>query len=664
MIPLILPFLSSESAAMRTEAADAIAQSLWPLAHAARAESDTAVVVRMAAVLRSRLAVEREPAVVASIAESLGRLPYRSEGERGLTEAALAELLGRTSDAEVAAGAARGIESLLRGAGRDHTPSAHTIELLRAIVRGESASGATNRGAGIRSGGNSADAPRGLAHVTDARWLDSAFAWPRRLALMALISSRAADTALVRSATDAADPQLRRLAVLAAGTLTDSTASHRIVHALLSDHAPMVRIEAARTWSRIGGTECAPLLRLALDSAPQASVTAIDAIGTGCGAQPGSEAESTLIRLILAGTSDKVVNAGPSVPARLAMHRAAHAMVALARVSPAKAAALIGRVVSSRAWQARMYAARAAAVLADSATLVALSSDTLPNVRTEAITGLAQVVGHAADSTYIAALSSGDYQLVLTAAQALRGTPHRAGAVSALVNSLARITTQKRETSRDPRMAILQTLREIGSAELAGPLMPYLADFDPAVADTAAAMVSQWAGRTYRSAPRPLPSVDGPPDDPASLRNVRVRVTMSASSGGGSFEIRLFPSDAPATVSRFVQLVRAGYYNGLTIHRVVPDFVVQGGSPGANEYMGDGPFMRDEVGVRSHRRGVLGISTRGRGTGDAQFFVNLVDNPRLDHDYTVFAEVVSGMAIVDQLLEGDVMRSVELVAKR
>jgi cyclophilin family peptidyl-prolyl cis-trans isomerase len=253
---------------------------------------------------------------------------------------------------------------------------------------------------------------------------------------------------------------------------------------------------------------------------------------------------------------------------------------------------------------------------------------------------------------------------VLTAAGALRATPRRGAAVSVLVRALARITAEKRETSRDPRLAILRTLREIGSADLAGSLMPYVADFDSVVADSAAALVSQWAGRSYRSAPRPLPEVSAPLDDPASVRHVLVRVTMAAASGGGSFDLRLFPDDAPATVSRFLQLVRAGYYDGLTIHRVVPDFVVQGGSPGANEYMGDGRFMRDEVGLRSHRRGALGISTRGRDTGDAQFFVDLVDNPRLDHDYTVFAEVAFGMTTVDQLLEGDVMERVEIVAAR
>jgi cyclophilin family peptidyl-prolyl cis-trans isomerase len=63
--------------------------------------------------------------------------------------------------------------------------------------------------------------------------------------------------------------------------------------------------------------------------------------------------------------------------------------------------------------------------------------------------------------------------------------------------------------------------------------------------------------------------------------------------------------------------------------------------------------MRDELGLRSHRRGTLGISTRGRDTGDAQIFVNLVDNPRLDHRYTVFAKVVSGIDVVEAIVEGD-----------
>ena len=108
---------------------------------------------------------------------------------------------------------------------------------------------------------------------------------------------------------------------------------------------------------------------------------------------------------------------------------------------------------------------------------------------------------------------------------------------------------------------------------------------------------------------------------------------------------------------------RAGerYYDGLTFHRMAPNFVIQGGSPGANEYSGDSHYMRDEVGL--HYRGTVGISTRGRDTGDAQVFVNLIDSPRLDHTYTVFGTVIAGMNVVDAILEGDVIERVELVGR-
>ena len=91
----------------------------------------------------------------------------------------------------------------------------------------------------------------------------------------------------------------------------------------------------------------------------------------------------------------------------------------------------------------------------------------------------------------------------------------------------------------------------------------------------------------------------------------------------------------------------------------MPNFVLQGGSPGANEYVGAPEFSRDEVGG-SHRRGTVGISTRGRDTGDGQIFINLVDNLRLDHEYTVIGQIISGWDVMDRILEGAVMASVEI----
>jgi cyclophilin family peptidyl-prolyl cis-trans isomerase len=142
--------------------------------------------------------------------------------------------------------------------------------------------------------------------------------------------------------------------------------------------------------------------------------------------------------------------------------------------------------------------------------------------------------------------------------------------------------------------------------------------------------------------------------------DVRLRVTLAASSGGGAFVVRLRGDMAPIMASRILALVRRGYYDGLSWHRVEHDFVIQGGSPGDNEYVGDRVYLRDELGTLPHPRGTVGMSTRGHDTGDAQWFVNLRDNPRLQGDYTVFAEVVDGIEVVDGVLEGDRIARIEV----
>jgi cyclophilin family peptidyl-prolyl cis-trans isomerase len=119
---------------------------------------------------------------------------------------------------------------------------------------------------------------------------------------------------------------------------------------------------------------------------------------------------------------------------------------------------------------------------------------------------------------------------------------------------------------------------------------------------------------------------------------------------------------APLTARHFVQLaLKDHYYDGLSFHRVVPNFVIQGGSPGANEYAGQKDFMRDEISALNEV-GSVGLSTRGRNTGDAQFFVNLVTNTRLDYDYTIFAHVFpNDMRIVYDVEEGDEIAAISQV---
>ena len=306
-----------------------------------------------------------------------------------------------------------------------------------------------------------------------------------------------------------------------------------------------------------------------------------------------------------------------------------------------------------------MYAARAAKELRARATLEQLASDVNDNVRESALSGLVAVAGHAADSIYIGELSRKDYQLLITAAQALDSTPNPTAALPALNAALQRVTAESRETSRDARMALLTRIGALGGPPLAAQLQLYLYDFDPAIATAAAKIMSAWAGTPQEAAPRELPFPRLPTlSQMARLAQTRVVLHMK---GGATFEIALRPLDAPTNVDRFARLAAAGYFDGLTLHRVVPNFVIQGGSPGANEYWGDGPFTRDELTIASHLRGTVGISTRGHDTGDGQVFVNLVDNPRLDHLYTIIGEVVSGMDVVDGILEGATIERVELL---
>ncbi|MCK7514722.1 MAG: peptidylprolyl isomerase [Desulfobacterales bacterium] len=276
------------------------------------------------------------------------------------------------------------------------------------------------------------------------------------------------------------------------------------------------------------------------------------------------------------------------------------------------------------------------------------------------MSGLIHLRGREADALCLTALERDDYQLILTAVGGLKGSSSASKAVPALVSALARLTARRKETSRDPRLAILERLGELGTKDQAAALAPYTEDFDPAVATAAADLVARWTGKRPDIHPRPLPVSFPRLADLDKLRSAKVRVTMAE---GGAFEMALSVDEAPATVARFAALVRSRYYDGLTIHRIVPNFLVQGGSPGANEFMGDARFMRDESGLASNVRGTVGISTRGRDTGDAQIYINTVDNDRLDHDYCVFARVTSGMEVVDRILESDVIERIEILSE-
>ncbi|HXG71056.1 MAG TPA: peptidylprolyl isomerase, partial [Gemmatimonadaceae bacterium] len=314
-------------------------------------------------------------------------------------------------------------------------------------------------------------------------------------------------------------------------------------------------------------------------------------------------------------------------------------------------------------WQVRMYAARAAGILGDTVTLERLATDDNDNVREATLPPLRRILGSGAAPHLVAALGRRDYQLLRTAAMEMGRLPASTALTSLLVDALVRVTSERRETSRDVRLAFLERLQEFGVADYVSRLLPLLKDFDPRVAAGVAAVLSASTGATYAIDPQPLPRQPLPTAaEMAYLREFNPVLVMAT---GGDIELSLDVDRAPMASARFLRLAKAHHFDGLTFHRVVPDFVIQGGSPGANEYMGDGPYLRDEVSTRTHGAGTMGISTRGRDTGDAQIFLNLVDNPRLDFEYTVFGNVERrSLDRMRDVVEGDIITNVRFVSRR
>ena len=130
---------------------------------------------------------------------------------------------------------------------------------------------------------------------------------------------------------------------------------------------------------------------------------------------------------------------------------------------------------------------------------------------------------------------------------------------------------------------------------------------------------------------------------------------------GGEIRLEFYPEDAPKTVENFVTLAKKGFYNGLNFHRVVPDFVVQGGCPKGNGTGGPGYQIKAEFNKQKHVRGTLAMArSQDPDSAGSQFYICYGNTPHLDGQYTVFGKVVSGMELVDRIKQGDKMTSVTI----
>jgi cyclophilin family peptidyl-prolyl cis-trans isomerase/HEAT repeat protein len=586
LVELILPLLDDPAPAVRAEAANALGQAV----HGREPGSARSA-------LLEHLADESDAEVLGVIAQTLGRLRIAQGVDPPPAATALAAALPPSGNA-ARLGFARGFYNLAR---------------QRAAFPPEVG-----------------DAVRAILAESDVR--------TRTAAAAALMISRLATAQDADRILADAHPLVRREAIAGVAVLADTALGSMILPRALEDTAALVRLETLRSLGRLGlvPADCAPIERAVTDIDTHVALQAIDMLAT-CSTTPARIAALDSLVLTLSADADGQ------------WQRAAHALQSLAMLAPQRAITRMGPLASHASPFVRAWAARAAAAARDSETLQHLASDSVAIVRTAALQGLTATARAAAQWLALESLTHDDGELLMTAAAALEGT-RDSEALAALMAALDRITALSRETSRDPRVALLVRIAELGSAADTARVAAYLRDFDSVIADSAAATIHAWTGT--RPAPLPAPLPRAPVPSAAELDSLaRTTITIEMANGG-SIELRLLPWEAPTNAARFARLAAQGWFDGLTFHRVAPNFVVQGGSPGANEYAGDGPYTRDEVGIDGNWRGTMGLSTRGRDTGDGQIYINLIDNLRLDHDYTVFAVVTAGMDVVDRMQEG------------
>ena len=134
----------------------------------------------------------------------------------------------------------------------------------------------------------------------------------------------------------------------------------------------------------------------------------------------------------------------------------------------------------------------------------------------------------------------------------------------------------------------------------------------------------------------------------------------------GNITIEMFEDEAPNTVANMISLIEKGYYNGLNFHRVIPDFMIQGGCPHGTGTGGPGYDFDDECAsdLRHDSDGVLSMANSGPGTNGSQFFITHGPTPHLDGKHTVFGKVTEGQEVVDEIKQGDVMQTVVVLQKR
>jgi cyclophilin family peptidyl-prolyl cis-trans isomerase/HEAT repeat protein len=211
------------------------------------------------------------------------------------------------------------------------------------------------------------------------------------------------------------------------------------------------------------------------------------------------------------------------------------------------------------------------------------------------------------------------------------------------------------------RVSALEALAGYGAAEAVETVKLGLADKEWAVRIKAAELLAKLEpSGDHETAIRPVPAAAPDGYDGPALIAPDYSPHVFIDTAKGTIEFELAVLDAPQTSRNFVSLARRGFFNGLAIHRVVPNFVVQDGDSRGDGQGGPGYTIRDELNERPFLRGTVGMALSWKDTGGSQFFIMHSPAPHLDARYTAFGHVVNGMEVVDRIQQGDVIQRVRV----
>ena len=419
---------------------------------------------------------------------------------------------------------------------------------------------------------------------------------------------------------------------------------------LVSGSDRVLAIEAIRSLGRIGDPSASPpLLQLVqtLKADPVLRVEAVSAIGS-----VGGDG-------IVDGLLDILGDPSPLV-------RAA-ALRSLAQLDREGFILTLSGIDQDPHWSVRAALASVLGTLpADVALprLHAMLADSDQRVIPAVLASLTKLRSPDAASLLLDHLKADD-PAVRAAAAAAIGELKPTGGAQALAEAY-------RAGQRDPeytaRAAALSALAQYGAATAPGVavlavLNDALSDRDWAVRVRAASLLKQLdptSDAATRIRPAPSNAITSDLSEVLRLANPPVSTEVYIDTDRGTIQIELAVLDAPIAVENFIVLARKGFFNGLTFHRVVPDFVIQGGDPRGDSEGGPGYTIRDEVNERPYLRGTVGMALDWNDTAGSQFFITHSPQPQLDGRYTVFGRVVAGMDVVDQIQQWDVIRRVRV----